>query len=650
MQATSQLWKNLVAADSFNVEVKAIINGVEYTEISAPLITRSLMQDGLSVGNVVSSNCQITIRTEDVIPKSAEVQIKMRLVSYPDSEMYDEGEAPEPEITEWLPAGTYYISRRTKDPVNGVITLDCYDALLRANAAYEYGVPLTNEDGEYVTDENENIIMLAPPKAVWTGGQVFPDGTEIDDVVGGIPMQDMVANIARILDVSIDPRTTIHTNRFEYYINPDDNFQSIRDALSYIAQVHGGNWIITPENKLRLVPLVSSSGAEEATSDVVDTIAVLTSITTNDSELITGIRNTYDEVETLIGDDSGFVINSTLPLFKARLMSQSVIGLDYKPYTLGGTIYDPAAELGDYLRNKQSVRGVIYSEVVSLGMSFRGDISAPDPAEIADEYPYVGAAAKNLSEAKQYADEVAEKLDESLDQQSVFNRLTNGGAAQGMYIDNETGDVYFNGRYMQIGKITDQTGANSWDLDTGELITKKGKIGEFDLDEGNLTYGEVRNGGAGAYIGKDGVEYARAYNNEAIAKTKVNGQGIGFYWNGQLRTSIFMLTDGLVINTIGYDGNPTGAIQIWNNSDGYKAMAFGMRVSANGGLEANGADIRNGLNVAGGVNASGGLSVSGGITINPDTAGEAHGVGIGTFTTADGKTVTVNDGIIVSIT
>ena len=644
MQATSQLWKNLVAADSFNVEVKAIINGVEYTEISAPLITRSLMQDGLSVGNVVSSNCQITIRTEDVIPKSAEVQIKMRLVSYPDSEMYDEGEAPEPEITEWLPAGTYYISRRTKDPVNGVITLDCYDALLRANAAYEYGIPLTNEDGEYVTDENGNIIMLAPPKAVWTGGQVFPDGTEIDDVVGGIPMQDMVANIARILDVSIDPRTTIHTNRFEYYINPDDNFQSIRDALSYIAQVHGGNWIITPENKLRLVPLVSSSGAEEATSDVVDTIAVLTSITTNDSELITGVRNTYEEVETLIGDDSGFVINSALPLFKARLMSRSVIGLDYKPYTLGGTIYDPAAELGDYLRNKQSVRGVIYSEVVSLGMSFRGDISAPDPAEIADEYPYVGAAAKNLSEAKQYADEVAEKLDESLDEQSVFNRLTNGGAAQGMYIDKDTGDVYFNGRYMQIGKIIDQTGANSWDLDTGEFITRRGIVGGFTLSDGDFLYGKILDGGDGAYLGKRGVQYSQNTSGGLLG-VELFSQGVRFYVDGRERGSLFISPNGTILFRLtNEDGEITWPILMYAGDSETRRTEFWNRIKAASGIEANGANIYNSLNV------SGGLSISGGITINPDTAGEAHGVGIGTFTTADGKTVTVNDGIIVSIT
>lgn len=453
MQATSQLWKDLVAADSFNVEVKAIINGVEYTEISAPLITRSLMQDGLSIGNVISANCQITIMTDNAIPKSAEVQVKMRLVSYPDSEMYDEGEAPEPEITEWRPAGTYYISRRTKDPVNGVITLDCYDSLLRANAEFHYGEPWIDGQG--------TVVPFDPS------------------------MSSVVDEISYLADIEIDPNTVINTGA-DYVLDPAAPILSMRDALAFIAQAHGANWFVTPNNKLRLVPLVSSSDAEEATSNVVDTIAVLTSISVSDSGTITGVLNTYDDTETLIGNDNGLVIATALPLSLATLMSADIIGLDYKPYALGGTIYDPAVELGDYLRNKQSVRGVVYSETVALGMAFRGDLSAPEPTEIADEYPYIGASERALIQAKQ----AVEALDASLTPQEVFDRLTNNGAMQGLYIDPTTGQIYINASYIRSGTLI-LGGLNN---ESGVLEVhdeNDNVIGTWDKDGADITDGSI---------------------------------------------------------------------------------------------------------------------------------------------------------------
>ena len=58
-------------------------------------------------------------------------------------------------------------------------------------------------------------------------------------------------------------------------------------------------------------------------------------------------------------------------------------------------------------------------------------------------------------------------LDDSLDQQNIFNRLTNNGQTQGIYL--QDGKLYLNGEYMQIGKIADHDGESYWDLDSGEL-------------------------------------------------------------------------------------------------------------------------------------------------------------------------------------
>lgn len=110
--------------------------------------------------------------------------------------------------------------------------------------------------------------------------------------------------------------------------------------------------------------------------------------------------------------------------------------------------------------------------------------SAVEAAEKAD--------AERLEEAKRYAAERAssagtdakdqakkyvEALDEALGQKSIFDRLTNNGQVQGVYL--KDGKVYINGTYidtgvldanlLKAGIITDETGKNFWDLSTGEF-------------------------------------------------------------------------------------------------------------------------------------------------------------------------------------
>ncbi len=60
-------------------------------------------------------------------------------------------------------------------------------------------------------------------------------------------------------------------------------------------------------------------------------------------------------------------------------------------------------------------------------------------------------------------------LDTALDQASVFNRLTNNGATQGIYMEN--GKLYLNATYMGIGTISNRYNTtNYWNLDTGKLV------------------------------------------------------------------------------------------------------------------------------------------------------------------------------------
>lgn len=78
-------------------------------------------------------------------------------------------------------------------------------------------------------------------------------------------------------------------------------------------------------------------------------------------------------------------------------------------------------------------------------------------------------------------DEVIDAVDKKLTQEDIFNRLTNNGASQGMFIDEATGDVYFNASYIATGMLAskkDNGGHNVYfDLDNGFIST------------GNMTFG-----------------------------------------------------------------------------------------------------------------------------------------------------------------
>ena len=62
-------------------------------------------------------------------------------------------------------------------------------------------------------------------------------------------------------------------------------------------------------------------------------------------------------------------------------------------------------------------------------------------------------------------DEVIDTVDKKLTQEDIFNRLTNNGASQGMFI--EDGNVYFNASYIATGMLTSQNKNSVYNLADG---------------------------------------------------------------------------------------------------------------------------------------------------------------------------------------
>ena len=205
MRGRSNLWAKLAARGRFRMETKLVANGKDYTAISAPEIVRSLMSQPMTIGNCIAATLSVSVLTTDHI--ESPVKIMARIT---DEESY----------SEWASFGTFFINQRDDSGHDDLLMLDCYDAMLKANTPY-----LSDTDT----------------------GLVWPR-----------PMIDVVEDIAARLEVGIDPRTKINTGS-DYMISEPSTDITMQQILSDIAICHGGNWIITEDNLLRLVPLTSAA-------------------------------------------------------------------------------------------------------------------------------------------------------------------------------------------------------------------------------------------------------------------------------------------------------------------------------------------------------------------------------------------------------
>lgn len=115
----------------------------------------------------------------------------------------------------------------------------------------------------------------------------------------------------------------------------------------------------------------------------------------------------------------------------------------------------------------QNVLGTTTAEELSDAMQLY-EIAYSDYSDTIKTYNSAARQAKSIIERSQTQDKVDE-LDDSLTQREVFNRLTNNGATQGIYLSG--GLLYINATYIETGTISDRLGRNTWNLSTGKLTT-----------------------------------------------------------------------------------------------------------------------------------------------------------------------------------
>lgn len=441
MQTRPENWAALIESGKYRVEYKLQIAGVDYDAShlqGVPTIKQALLEKPL-LGRVCSADMTAEIIPIDgvTIPRAAPCWAFCRLTS-PDGEI----------ITDWIPKGRYYI--KTRDGTS-TITLTMSDEMLKS-------------------------------------GRTYLDKTSLDWPAA---QKDIVADIARIMEVEVDERTVIAEGE-AYTVKSIDGDALMSEVLSWIGICNGGSWVITDSGKLRLIPLASPISSASV-QNIGKSYKVFADI--GSDRTISRIVLTDDAEDTFTeGDDSGMTITAECPFANQQIVKDlcntidgKLYGAIYRPFRATTAYIDPTIELGDTvtLKNRlnDSLGVVLYTISSYCTVSYPCDISAGIDDETDDEYPYeivtAGSDDKAVKTNRKY-------YGNSINKRYGFRSEMNGGGyaqfnADGMEFTDETGKkcLYYDKERKTF--VMDGTlGANA--IVSNSLYAENGIVSELTVD------------------------------------------------------------------------------------------------------------------------------------------------------------------------
>lgn len=244
MQTVSSTYKRIFRQRGHLTDVRAEIAGTYYGIDSLYYVRQNLSlfsEDNPGIGCCCAGSLQLRLIPDGHIPRMAEINLETRLVS-PDGT----------ESSEWIPAGTYFVDTRNREKNGTAITLTAFDSMLKADQEY----------------------LALSTLSSWPS-----------------PDTDVADEIAGLMGITVDSRTVLAG----YNVPIPEQDWTMREVLGWIAAANGGNWVITPENKLLLVKfegITSLLGTDSSHALLLgDSLIVLS----------TGIK--YEDTRDLLGDD-----------------------------------------------------------------------------------------------------------------------------------------------------------------------------------------------------------------------------------------------------------------------------------------------------------------------------------------------------------
>lgn len=515
----------------------------------------------------------------------------------------------------WMPCG--YFTPDEQPRTANQITIHALDRMVKFDNSVPGLLPWTTETGEIVTNEQDQVIYF------------------MTDLAYPATIQSIITTVCGYYYIPFTQDISSYPN-YNYTIAEAPNLQqptTYRNIIQWCAGIMGTCAWIDWTGSLRFSWYGATTGyvstpANRFSSDL-----------SEDDVEITGVQYTNLENYTVLAGRPEYTIDMTGNYLMAGNVTQilttvnnALNGYTYRPFS-ATIINAPYLWPMDSITftDKDGNNHTCVLTNVNFGINGAMSIEGKGESMQAASRDALSGMTKEQGVIVEQAREATEKLNTSLTQEEIFNRLTDGGEEQGVILYN--GKIYINASYISAGTVSADI-LKGGTLKLGGENNNRGLI-EMYNDSGVL-YGTINNRGVSLYDGS-----FASYSSENVVKLAVGELNFG-YRTPELGPIAYTVT-GLIRNTLDDDGiTRRFRIYAMSGSSKYKAELY---------LGATGSSIRlyedGDITIKPGYRKSvivdGNLAITGGITANSQA-----GVS-GTFTTADGKTVTVTNGIITNI-
>ena len=461
MHTTSSTWKNLMDNPLVSKNEKLVIANQTYynSKMFSGGVVGDLMSEPEDVGNAISRQLSVVLEPLGLIPRAAKIEYYVQLTIRGSNNAIVQS-------SEWIRKGIFYIDTREEDPETGLLNIVAFDKMMSAETPYLHS--------GYVGD--------------WPRTDI-----------------DVVDDICTLMGITLDSNTRSFINKSYQipYPGVDDDGLTKREILSNIGVLYCGNFMITDDETLRLVPLEGLNPIEALTLN-----RDMNKIRTAEAFPPYSCVTMYDESDREY--TSGSVSTNTRELYlSCPWATQAAVdniltriqNLSYKPYTAQRAFIDPAYELGDQVIVTNTL-SVLNSMSWNFGRSLLVNLSTPFDQEVDHEYPYDATLSREVkrkvSLGKSYygvtiTKEEGIRVDrDDGKSEAVFNSdvfsmraLIDGAMRDRIYFDPVKGDYVFDGALGADAVFTDSLYAEVGDVSelTVDRLSTSRRVRKFILSD-----------------------------------------------------------------------------------------------------------------------------------------------------------------------
>ena len=468
----------------------------------------------LEVGTAIAAGLEFKLyngdgRFDDIIFEGAELFVEIGIADW----------TQETPVISYIPCG--YFTPDEQPRKRDTISIQAMDRMARFDVAQPFQIAWTDNNGNFITDNNGNIIYFGVTLSFpCTVGQLVTQACTL-------------CNVPFSQDLSSLPN-------YNYTITALPTLQqeiTMRHVIQWCAGMMGTcafiDWTGSLVFKWYSAVSYTSTLANRYNSDLYENAITVTGVQYTNSQNITIVSGTSDYALDMTGNylaETG--IAEILPN-----VNNVLNGFSYKPFN-ASVIAAPWLWPLDVITftDKDNVNHTCAVTNVGFGLNGSTQLAGKGMTAKLNSQNIGSGVTQQEANLIESAAEVARKLDEELDQEGIFNRLTNDGEIQGLLLYN--GKVYLNASYINTGTLnanfikggTLTLGGSNNTNGVFEVLDAQGDvIGRWDntgiiLNKGTISGPSITLGGAN---NANGVLSVKNSNGQTVGVFDNTGINIG---------------------------------------------------------------------------------------------------------------------------